>query len=79
MDSKPPESKSQWREFEKLAASFQQELAPDARVSPNVRIHGKRSGVERQIDILVEQTVGQYAKSKGLKIVRFAHWELGNE
>jgi elongation factor Ts len=26
-----------------------------------------------------KQSVGQYAKSKGLKIVRFAHWELGHE
>jgi elongation factor Ts len=26
-----------------------------------------------------KQTVGQYAKSKGMKLVRFAHWELGNE
>jgi len=26
-----------------------------------------------------KQSVGQYAKSEGLELVRFAHWELGNE
>jgi elongation factor Ts len=26
-----------------------------------------------------KQTVGQYAKSKGLEVIKFAHWELGHE
>jgi elongation factor Ts len=26
-----------------------------------------------------KQTVGQYAKSKGMNLVRFAHWEIGQE
>jgi elongation factor Ts len=26
-----------------------------------------------------KQTVGQFAKSQGLKLVRFAHWELGRD
>jgi elongation factor Ts len=26
-----------------------------------------------------KQTVGQYASSKGMKLIRFAHWELGRE
>jgi Restriction endonuclease len=56
-----PNSKTHWREFEKLAANIQKQLAPGARVSSNVRLLGKRTGIERQIDILVEQTVGQYS------------------
>lgn len=50
----------QWREFEKLAADIQRQLAPQARVESNVKLLGRRTGVERQIDILVEQNVGQY-------------------
>src|ERR1035437_6423010 len=49
-----------WREFEQLAAEIQRQLAPDARVETNVKLHGKRTGIDRQIDILVQQTVGQY-------------------
>jgi elongation factor Ts len=26
-----------------------------------------------------KQSVGQYAKSEGLELVRFSHWELGKE
>jgi len=49
-----------WQEFEKLAANIQQELAPKARVESNAKLLGKRSGVERQIDILIEEAVAQY-------------------
>jgi hypothetical protein len=50
----------EWREFENLAADIQRQLAPDARVETNVKMQGRRSGIERQIDIFVQQTVGQY-------------------
>jgi hypothetical protein len=49
-----------WQEFEKLAAKIQQELAPKARVERNAKLLGKRSGVERQIDILIDETIAQY-------------------
>jgi hypothetical protein len=48
-----------WRQFEQLAASIQSELAPDAKVTANAKLIGK-SGTLRQIDILIEQTAGQY-------------------
>ena len=49
-----------WQEFEKLAAKIQQELAPKARVERNAKLLGKCTGVERQIDILIEEAVAQY-------------------
>ncbi len=60
-DTQQPNSKVHWREFEKLVATLQQKFAPDAKVSTNVKLLGKRTNIERQIDILVEQTVGQYS------------------
>jgi Restriction endonuclease len=51
----------QWREFEELSADIQTALAPQANVQRNVKRTGKRTGAERQIDILVEQEIGQYA------------------
>lgn len=49
-----------WQEFEKLSAKIQQEMAPKARVERNAKLLGKRSGVERQIDILIDEAVAQY-------------------
>src|ERR1700690_1843461 len=60
MSEAAPTSNPEWREFEKLAADIQRQLAPEARIETNVKLRGKRSGIERQIDILVKQTVGQY-------------------
>jgi hypothetical protein len=51
----------QWKKFENLAADIQRQLSPEARVQTNVKMLGKRSGTERQIDVLVEQEVGQYS------------------
>lgn len=48
-----------WRALEILVAKIQASLAPDAKIEHNVRIVGK-SGVPRQIDVLVRQKVGQY-------------------
>ena len=48
-----------WQEFEKLTAKIQQELAPNAHVKRNAKLLG-RSGTQRQIDVLIEHTVGQY-------------------
>lgn len=49
-----------WKRFEELAASIQQELAPEATVQANARIQGRRSQVMRQIDVWVEERVGQF-------------------
>jgi hypothetical protein len=54
-----PERKK-WQRFEDLAAHIQRTLSPQARVEQNVRIQGKRSGVERQVDIAVWTTAGQF-------------------
>lgn len=47
-------------ELEKLVQRIQQELAPNATVLHNVRLPGRRSGVKRQIDVLVTEKIGQY-------------------
>lgn len=49
-----------WKRFEDLAASIQRSLAPTAKVEQDIRIVGKTSGVERQIDIAVRTKVGQF-------------------
>lgn len=46
-----------WKRFENLAATIQRALAAGARVEQDVRIVGKASGVERQIDIAVWTTL----------------------
>jgi hypothetical protein len=60
MSGEDPLDKPHWREFEELAADIQRQLAPDARVTPDARLHGNRTQAERQIDIMVEQCIGQY-------------------
>src|SRR5574341_2027269 len=49
-----------WKRFEELAAHIQKGLSPTARVSSNERIVGKRSGIQRQVDICVRQNAGQF-------------------
>jgi len=49
-----------WKQFELLAATIQRELAADAIVTLNAKVLGRRSNTERQIDVLVEQHVGQF-------------------
>jgi len=49
-----------WKQFEDLVAKIQRDLAPDAKVSRNVKRKGRRSGTDRQIDVLVEARVGQF-------------------
>jgi len=48
-----------WSDLEILVAKIQAQLAPDAQVTHNVKLVG-RSGIERQIDVLVRQKIGQY-------------------
>ena len=49
-----------YKDLEILVASIQKQLAPQSNVRHNVRLPGRRSETERQIDVLVEQQVGQY-------------------
>ena len=49
-----------WKRFEKLAAKIQADLAPTTTVSHNEKIFGRKSETERQIDIAVRQSVGQF-------------------
>ena len=53
-------SEPDWKQLEHLVAGIQKQLAPDAVVSHNVKLPGIQSETERQIDVLVEQKVGQY-------------------
>jgi hypothetical protein len=54
-----PRDEADFLKLEKLVAKIQQDLAPASTVRHNVRLPGK-SGQQRQIDVLVEDKVGQY-------------------
>ena len=56
LDNAPPE----WQQLELLVASIQMQLAPGATVTHNAKVEGRQSETTRQIDVLVEQHVGQY-------------------
>ena len=48
------------KELEQLVAAIQQQLAPTAVVEHDVKLMGKITEVQRQIDVLVRQPIGQY-------------------
>ena len=52
--------KQDWQILEELVASIQKQLAPDANVEHNVLIKGRITEVDRQVDVLVTQRIGQY-------------------
>ncbi|WP_316227592.1 MULTISPECIES: restriction endonuclease [unclassified Bradyrhizobium] len=52
--------KKPFKELEELVAKIQAQLAPNAKVQHNVLLEGRQSKRKRQIDILVEQKIGQY-------------------
>jgi len=54
-----PRDEADYKKLEKLVAKIQQDLAPGSKVSHNVSVIGK-SGTRRQIDVLVEDRIGQY-------------------
>jgi hypothetical protein len=58
--NKPKSPKQDWQILEELVASIQKQLAPEAIVEHNVLVKGKITGVDRQVDILVTQMIGQY-------------------
>ena len=47
------------RDLELLVAKIQKELAPDSEVLHDVKLVGRKSKRERQIDVLVRQKIGQ--------------------
>lgn len=54
------EDRPDWQKLELLVASIQRQLAPGAKVTHNAKVEGRLSETSRQIDVLVEQCVGQY-------------------
>lgn len=56
-----PSAEPEWKQLEVLVAAIQKELSPNATVSHNVKLPGLQSETNRQIDVLVEQYIGQYA------------------
>lgn len=52
--------KPDWKELESLVAMIQKQLSPEASVQHNVMLDGIDSETKRQIDVLVEQNIGQY-------------------
>jgi Restriction endonuclease len=49
-----------YRELEELVARIQRQLAPNATVVHDQRLPGRKSGRDRQIDVLVRDHIGQY-------------------
>jgi len=47
-------------QLEQLVQKIQKQLAPQAEVLHNVKMHGRLSGKGRQVDVLVREKVGQY-------------------
>ena len=47
-------------QLEQLVANIQNELSPNATITHNVKLQGHKSGRERQIDVLLEDRIGQY-------------------
>lgn len=58
--SKRKSPKQDWQILEELVASIQKKLAPSATVEHNVFVKGQITGVDRQVDVLVTQMIGQY-------------------
>lgn len=49
-----------WKQLEQLIADIQKQLAPGAKITHNAKVKGHKSGIDRQIDVLVEQSIGQF-------------------
>lgn len=60
MTNEKTEKSPDWKELEKLVMMIQKQLSPDASVQHNVMLEGVDSEAKRQIDVLVEQNIGQY-------------------
>lgn len=58
--TEPTEIKPEWKQLELLVADIQKQLAPGAKVTHNANLYGHDSEADRQIDVLVEQSIGQF-------------------
>ncbi|MDA8255677.1 MAG: restriction endonuclease [Betaproteobacteria bacterium] len=54
------EERPEWQQLELLIANIQKDLAPGTTVTHNATLHGYDSETDRQIDVLVEQQIGQF-------------------
>lgn len=54
------ENNPDWKQLETLVAMIQKQLSPNATVQHNAMLDGIDSETKRQIDVLVEQNIGQY-------------------
>jgi hypothetical protein len=50
-----------WKEYEREIEQHFREAYPSARITPNAKLVGKFSRVERQIDLLIEETASDFA------------------
>lgn len=50
-----------WQQYEKEIEAQFREAYPSARITPNAKIVGKFSKVERQIDLLIEEQASDFA------------------
>lgn len=55
------DQRPEWLQLETLIADIQQQLAPGAKVTHNATLPGYDSETKRQIDVLVEQSIGQFS------------------
>lgn len=53
--------KPKWKKYEELVYEIQKDLASDAEVKPDDHILGQDSKTERQIDISIKRSVGQFS------------------
>lgn len=54
------ESAQDWKALEQLIADIQKDFAPGAKVTHNATLFGHDTETTRQIDVLVEQQIGQF-------------------
>jgi hypothetical protein len=50
-----------WKEYEKEIAAFFRDAYPDAKVTLDAKLQGRRSGKKRQFDLLIENTILDYS------------------
>lgn len=54
-------NRPEWQQLELLIAAIQRKLAPGANVTHNAKLFGRQSETQRQVDVLVEQSIGPYS------------------
>lgn len=49
-----------WKKFELIVKAIQEQLSPFATVTHNEKIQGYDTGIDRQVDVVVRQKIGQF-------------------